>query len=396
MPLLLGKVFVSENMRRPHTYVKATFACTILLSLTLETAAQTRPNLVFCGNYIRAGSDLYSAISRLNEIDGCSPDSDTQALLFIRSNPRGRGEELLSYLNNGGIIITELNGALLYNEIYGTDYTGTFSGQCSDNVFPSILLNPTDPFWQGKPPPVEPPDTSNSCGFDLNALVEGEDEVVALGARTRGDERVISLAYRNQGSGQFIMANSDWRDNDQNSNYTEASKALFGRFISGRITTRSFQTAATLPSGRTGKVKVVTEDETCRFENFPRFIGGEDVTPAPPANLDLFDGLAQFTVSGCTPGATITVTIDYGEPLPEDAKIWKAGDPWRSLATVIEGATATFTITDGGVNDDDGEVNGTIVDPSGVGQLFSDPSGITASAVLEGLGVRYGENPYVP
>ena len=46
---------------------------------------------------------------------------------------------------------------------------------------------------------------------------------------------------------------------------------------------------------------------------------------------------------------------------------WKAGDPWYSLESTIVGANLTFSITDGGLGDTDGAINGTIIDPGGAG-----------------------------
>ncbi|MEQ8514600.1 MAG: hypothetical protein RIC38_03260, partial [Chromatocurvus sp.] len=125
----------------------------VIMGLAVDAAAQARPNLMFCGSSQRTGSDLYSGISTLNEVSSCTPDADTQALLVTRSGAvAGNGADWLAYLDNGGIIITEFQEPeAVYNELYGTAYTDDFIGDCRDNVMPSTILNPSDPFWQANP-----------------------------------------------------------------------------------------------------------------------------------------------------------------------------------------------------------------------------------------------------
>lgn len=190
--------------------------------------AQTRPDLLFCGSSNRTGSDLYSGIGPLNEVTSCNPDANTQALLVVRNGSvAGNGAAWLDYLNNGGIIITEFQQPeAVYNELYGTSYLDDFSGNCQDNVLPSVILNPGDPFWGGSPPAPLGDSNLDSCGSDLQDIVDGEPAVVALGARD--PEGTLSLAYRRQGDGLLILSGADWRDTNQ---YTDGSRALFGRLI---------------------------------------------------------------------------------------------------------------------------------------------------------------------
>ncbi|MAL93458.1 MAG: hypothetical protein CME40_00015 [Haliea sp.] len=216
----------------------------------LEAAAQARPNLMFCGSSSATGADLYSGIGTLNEVSGCTPDSDTQALLITRSGTiAGNGADWLAYLNNGGIIITEYNNPeLVYNEIYGTSYTNEGGGNCQDNVMPSVILNPSDPFWVANPlTPVGP--AEDSCGSDLQDVVSGEGgTVIALGARD--PENTVSLAYRNQGSGVLFLAGADWQDGE--AVYTDASRSLFGAMITARFTPVSVAPVPALPLGLLG------------------------------------------------------------------------------------------------------------------------------------------------
>jgi len=121
----------------------------------------------------------------------------------------------------------------------------------------------------------------------------------------------------------------------------------------------------TLPSGATGSLSFDTADNDCTFGTTPQFLPTDTVSPAPPMSVTPVDGVIQFTVDSCTPGATVTFSMDYDVSLPADASYWKAADPWFELPATVVGSIITFSITDGGVGDDDGLVNGQIVDPGG-------------------------------
>lgn len=124
-----------------------------------------------------------------------------------------------------------------------------------------------------------------------------------------------------------------------------------------------------LPSGTTGRIAFTTADPRCAFASEPAFIPADDSRPAPPAGLELVDGLAVFTIGGCAPGASVTLTVDYGVELSPGVEVWKVADPWRPLDTMVAGSTVRYTLTDGGPNDDDGVIDGSIVDPAGAGQV---------------------------
>ena len=116
----------------------------------------------------------------------------------------------------------------------------------------------------------------------------------------------------------------------------------------------------------------------CTFSN-AQFIGPPPGAPPipptlPPGPPPVFPhGLFTFSTIGCTPGSTITMTITYPSSIA-GATYWKYGptptDPsahWYVLPATIAGNTATFSITDGGLGDDDLAANGTIFDQGGPG-----------------------------
>ena len=93
-----------------------------------------------------------------------------------------------------------------------------------------------------------------------------------------------------------------------------------------------------------------------------------------PANVLFPHGLFAFVGGGCGTGSTIVMTVTYPNALPAGTQYWKYGPTaaqpaahWYALAAVIAGNTASFSITDGGLGDDDLAANGSIVDQGGPG-----------------------------
>ena len=104
-------------------------------------------------------------------------------------------------------------------------------------------------------------------------------------------------------------------------------------------------------------------------------VEGDPLSPpagTAPAGLVFPHGLVTFTIDSCTPGFTAVLTLDLPLGLPPDTEYWKYGptsaDPtphWYELPAVFTGNTVTFSITDGGLGDDDLVANGTIIDQGG-------------------------------
>ena len=94
----------------------------------------------------------------------------------------------------------------------------------------------------------------------------------------------------------------------------------------------------------------------------------------PPSGVVLPDGLVSFELNGLVNGATTTVRI-YS-PSVVDANgyaKWQDGAwvvlPAARVEVNVPGGYVAVTLTDGGVGDDDGLPNGTIVDPGGLAVL---------------------------
>jgi hypothetical protein len=115
-------------------------------------------------------------------------------------------------------------------------------------------------------------------------------------------------------------------------------------------------------------------------------------TPAvePPVGVTFPDGLVDFVTAGCARGSTLTFSLISSLPLPSDARYWRYGRTsadhslhWYPAAALISGSTITYSITDGGVGDDDLAINGTIASVGGLGigtiALPLVPDGLTAT-----------------
>ncbi|MEW6490816.1 MAG: PKD domain-containing protein, partial [Thermodesulfobacteriota bacterium] len=95
----------------------------------------------------------------------------------------------------------------------------------------------------------------------------------------------------------------------------------------------------------------------------------DELEPAERPADELPYGLFSFRIGGLAPGASTTVTFHFPDVLPADARWYKVGAsgvPEDLTSQVLfAGRTAVLTLTDGGAGDEDGAVNGVIVDPGG-------------------------------
>jgi hypothetical protein len=94
--------------------------------------------------------------------------------------------------------------------------------------------------------------------------------------------------------------------------------------------------------------------------------------PAAPGAGPFEKGLVSFTLSGCTPGGSVNLNIDYASPVDPDASYAKYGptavnpvDHWYDIPATISGNSVSFSLTDGGPGDADLAANGEITDPGG-------------------------------
>ena len=142
----------------------------------------------------------------------------------------------------------------------------------------------------------------------------------------------------------------------------------------------AFSAPSPTGSGTVG-VAVSGGGGTCAFERV-QLLPTSSASPTPPAHVQFPHGLLDFVLAGCNQTA-VTLTITYPSPLPQGVQYWKLqGSTWAPYgsATATAGtSTATLTVQDGGQGDDDGQPNGRIVDPGGVGVMAAGPAGSAAA-----------------
>ena len=171
---------------------------------------------------------------------------------------------------------------------------------------------------------------------------------------------------------------------------TTATLTIGGVSGAFAVTTLAVTTSYTAPSATgTGNIAAsFTGGAGCGYTvaQFIPLTGHAASPPAgsAPAGVSFPHGLFDFTAASCLiQGATLAFTITYPQALPPGAVYWKYGPApgnavphWYQLPAVIAGNTATFSITDGGLGDDDLAANGTIVDQGGPGVPGGGASGI--------------------
>jgi hypothetical protein len=104
-------------------------------------------------------------------------------------------------------------------------------------------------------------------------------------------------------------------------------------------------------------------------------LAGHPLSPgSPPKGVVFPYGLFHFVADLCTPGSTVDLTLTLPSPMGPSTEYWKYGptasdptDHWYVLPANVAGNTVTFSITDGGLGDDDLAANGTIEDQGGPG-----------------------------
>ena len=114
---------------------------------------------------------------------------------------------------------------------------------------------------------------------------------------------------------------------------------------------------------------------SCRVVPSPRALppGAVGAQPLPRDGASLPYGLLELKTEGCDPASEVTVTLTYPAPLPPGTEYWKwsrtADQPtphWWRMPAAVRDRSVTFVLRDGGLGDDDLQVDGRISDPGGV------------------------------
>ena len=149
----------------------------------------------------------------------------------------------------------------------------------------------------------------------------------------------------------------------------------FGDALSGSIFVRGFET---VPGGFPNTVSTSTGSGNAYFAPSAGTLSdltavAEDTLPTTgkPPNMNFPDGLFSFSITGLTPGQTVTVILQLPSNVPIGYQYWKynTNTGWfpMSIGSDDGDNIISITITDGGTGDADGLANGVIVDPGGPG-----------------------------
>ena len=98
-------------------------------------------------------------------------------------------------------------------------------------------------------------------------------------------------------------------------------------------------------------------------------------TAGKPAGVTFPHGLFSFNITNITPGSCVTVTITWPSAVAVGTTYWKyhaSEGGWIQIPMGSDDGdnVTTITLCDGGLGDDDGVANGTIVDPGGPGVVI--------------------------
>lgn len=220
--------------------------------------------------------------------------------------------------------------------------------------------------------------------------VSGLSSAVAISI-VGGTYSINGAAYT---SAAGTVSNGDTVTVQQVSSATYAATTIATLTIDGVTGDFSVTTAAapptvpTLsgPNGGTGGGTISTtvtpgagQPASCGFDPGSQFIPLIGAPQSPPAGsspqgITFPFGLFDFAMLGCAPGGPVTITITYPQPVPAGAQYWKYGPTaanpaphWYIIPATFSGNTVTFTLTDGGLGDDDMTANGIIIDQGGPG-----------------------------
>ncbi|HEY0202490.1 MAG TPA: IPTL-CTERM sorting domain-containing protein, partial [Burkholderiaceae bacterium] len=176
-----------------------------------------------------------------------------------------------------------------------------------------------------------------------------------------------------------------------------ASQAGDDAFGAATPVDRSFTVAAPTPAGTqlpgsggtSGGVSGGTWQFAANSQGFVAAAGYPDL----PSGYSFPHGLFSFVLTGGAAGTAATVSIAYPSALPAGTVFWKYGSTadtpaahWYQIPATFapDRKSVSFSVTDGGLGDDDLAANGLIVDPVGAG--IPPGSGVTSVPTLSQWG----------
>ena len=120
----------------------------------------------------------------------------------------------------------------------------------------------------------------------------------------------------------------------------------------------------------TGTGNATFESDAGTIVDLTAVAEGELPGEGKPVGMSFLHGFFSFNITGLDNGQTVNVTITLPDAVPVGTQYWKCiGSAWVQIPIGSDDGDNVITIqlTDGGLGDADGLVDGTIVDPGGSG-----------------------------
>ena len=187
---------------------------------------QFKPNLLQCGASDRDVGEFIPPLVDLTLVASCTPDADTQAIVFSRqAMGLFDAAQIKAYVEGGGRVLTEI---FISDEVYNAVFAAGavevgFIGACSDVAPTVVQFSPEDPFW-GANGFTQIPVGESGCGND-SASYAG---LVPLAGWS---ETEVSIGYRDAGAGRVWVTNFDWQDTDAAGEVFDYTRKLMGYMI---------------------------------------------------------------------------------------------------------------------------------------------------------------------
>lgn len=164
-----------------------------------------RPNVLMCPFANMQLSGWFPANAKLNLMTGCTPDNQTQALLITRSGQAAINGNLKTYLQNGGIVLTEYSiSDDVYSVVFQFVPQGQGNGSCQDNAPTVVQFSANDKFWMDNTfMPIGLGQTG--CGYGIQNF----PQITPLAGWTAVQ---VGLGYRDLGTGRLWLTDWDWQD----------------------------------------------------------------------------------------------------------------------------------------------------------------------------------------
>ena len=319
------------------------------------TPAPTTGDNVFALGALAGGASTVVTIN--GTVDASTPDASvlTNSVTASADNAADAMATETTAVGAAGLTVTKTDNVdpIMPGDVLTYTVTVTNTGTGTAN---NVVLTETYPS-EFAPTSATPPPTTGNNVFALGALAGGTSTVVTIVGTV--DAATADATVLSNG----VTASAD---NAASATATETTT------VDGPITEVTVPT----PTG-TGNVTATLTGggATCSLDTV---IGNTAlaVAGAGPPGVSFPHELLDVRITGCTPGATVTLTLVYppAPPLTAGTLYWKYGPTlsnptphWFSVPATIVGNTVTLQLTDGGVGDQDLTANGTIVDPGGAG-----------------------------